>query len=875
MGSAQVRRQLRPRRAPNLVSRSTEQERPAPGLIDLRSIASLQTLAGNRAARSAIRSVQRDPLDATADPNGYTSATGVHDVRKSGMTRIEVTGLAMGLSSGFQSSYKTKSGDTRSDEAGKTAEHPEHMAVVVMPDQIPEGRGLQVILHFHGFGFRGGDPYAGYLVAKGNQNVAAGTVRDVDQEHWEQQLGAVNAGRLAGQPLAAAILAQGRGPEDFGKTSTSEFVQDVLGKVPALSKITDIDVVLSAHSGGGFRISERIDEVTTADGRQVPAAKAGHAPDHATGLVVMFDAEAIGTVAGAATKKVKALAATLKGADEDTARDAIAAMPRFRFYFNLDGAYHSAYVAEWDALQGALARVPEPWRKGGSEITADDVVRFVPVFGEGVDHEHVISGGKPNRPSDQTDKQGSVADALRASLEPTSDRDKAFERSKLPEFRRLAAEARAAEAAVKRAAKEAEKKAKAAQKEAEKAAKKAAKKEKQPGSGAAPRREPGRVRSRSRPAPRGTGSEPTSAPPMTSTPTTSTAQRPGAGWRTSGMVSDYTFTEQHEQVLASQTKDEREADRTAFDRPARKRLGKLARNEKRGTITEAEATELTTLRALSERVAAAGSALKHEDVEEVLVAAGTNVTDWYGALEKGRFLNQPVHVHPALAARLTQAESALVADAKVNPGHLDAAGLGATLIHSVADMRLPKSATGGTSLSMHVFGLAVDLNYTENPFVGNVSTAVFDVISRATSLVDGTAVNIRPKLGSAGAAFDTLSGASKALSTYLSFAGAGDTALAALVRDHVPAPHEPTTLTGWVRQIDKDRAALDGGDFANHTAASQGFMNLDKALVLAMEAAGLTWGGTYGRGKDIMHFDLRAGEGAAIDHARNAHRANT
>ena len=51
-------------------------------------------------------------------------------------------------------------------------------------------------------------------------------------------------------------------------------------------------------------------------------------------------------------------------------------------------------------------------------------------------------------------------------------------------------------------------------------------------------------------------------------------------------------------------------------------------------------------------------------------------------------------------------------------------------------------------------------------------------------------------------------------------------------------------------------------------------MNLSKALVLAMADAGLTWGGQYGGGKDIMHFDLREGDGAAIDRARTAHKAS-
>jgi hypothetical protein len=167
----------------------------------------------------------------------------------------------------------------------------------------------------------------------------------------------------------------------------------------------------------------------------------------------MFDAEAIGSVAGAAAKKIRAIAKTLKGADAATARAAIAAMPRFRFYFRLDGGYHDPYVKQWGEIQAALKQVPAAWREGGSEMTVDDLVRFVAVYGEGVDHEHVISGGKPITETAETEKQGSLADALRASLDPRSDRDKAFDKSKLAQYRRVAAEARKAEREAKEAAK--------------------------------------------------------------------------------------------------------------------------------------------------------------------------------------------------------------------------------------------------------------------------------------------------------------------------------------------------------------------------------------------------------------------------------------
>src|ERR1041385_7245294 len=127
------------------------------------------------------------------------------------------------------------------------------MAVVLVPDQLDLDQPIQVILHFHGWGFRKGDPYAGYLVARG-KSPGAGTVRDVDQEHWEQQIAS-----LKGQGAQiVAILAQGRGKSDFGDFPkfTSDYVHDVLEKsgrteLKQLAENDNFSVVLSAHSGGG------------------------------------------------------------------------------------------------------------------------------------------------------------------------------------------------------------------------------------------------------------------------------------------------------------------------------------------------------------------------------------------------------------------------------------------------------------------------------------------------------------------------------------------------------------------------------------------------------------------------------------------------
>ena len=192
--------------------------------------------AGNRAVGRFVRSLQR--VD-------YTKP--VTNVEGSGITRLEVRDLRYGVDD-FWKSY----GGDASDERNKTKESPSHMAVVLVPDKLDLDQPVQVILHFHGWGFRTGDPYAGYLIAAAGSSAPAGTVRDVAQEHWEQQISS-----LKGQGAqVVAILAQGRGKSDFGSFPTFEYVRDVLekSKLPELVKLAESEnysIVLSAHSGGG------------------------------------------------------------------------------------------------------------------------------------------------------------------------------------------------------------------------------------------------------------------------------------------------------------------------------------------------------------------------------------------------------------------------------------------------------------------------------------------------------------------------------------------------------------------------------------------------------------------------------------------------
>ncbi|PYG01881.1 D-alanyl-D-alanine carboxypeptidase [Georgenia satyanarayanai] len=801
--------------------------------LDLPTVLEMQRTAGNlavtglltraRRRRPPPRRVQRAPLDPKQDPKGYTQPQGVKNVASSGTTRRVVTVPGFGVTGGFKAEYTHRRKDpktgemlevrTPSAERRMTEQSPDNTAVVVMPDVLDKNRPVQVVLHFHGFGFRGGtDPHAGYAVASGRSKNAAhgalGTVRDVDQEHWSQQIGAVNAARGATGPQTVAVLAQGRGRSEFGKVPTFPYVRAVLDAVPELAGVSDYSIVLSGHSGGGAtQVAGKVADLRDA---ATPPAD-GTRPARPADVVVMFDAEGVVSVMSWAVGKVRELAAALE-ADPAGGQALIDASPRFRGYFAEWGGYRTPYITANRMLKRALATVPAAWTLAGSSgpgTKVEDLFRIVAV--PGVRHETVISKEGPAT-------EGALADALTASTSPTSDRAQA-----LPWDARTVPELKAAKARAK-----------------------------------APAVQPLAVQ-RDDPA------VPAAAP----------AKPRATTWKTSDAASDYALTTADTTLLGSQTAAERAADRAAFGTAQLSRIRALTKAAKKRALIPEETTELTDLQALRTKVENANRALRRTDVEEILDDAGFTVAGWYGDIQKGSFLGVPAKVHTSLADRLTQAETALVGDAAVNPSGDDAKTLGATLgmYGTASDLRAPKNAVGGSSLSLHTFGLAVDLNYKGNPFLGNQGKTAPDVVARATSLVTGTAVDVLTQLGDAQASFTALKDANDALTTYFSYREpANRPLLDAKLTGRTAAAGEPTDAAGWIKVIEQDHAALkDKGDFKKHKPPEEGFLDLDERVVMALTGAGLTWGGTYRTAKDIMHFDLREGDGGKVNKARIAH----
>ncbi len=377
---------------------------------------------GNRAVGQLLRSLQRSPDWTKPQSN----------VAGSGITRLEVHGLAYGTGE-FQDSY---SGE-KSDEANKTAESPKQMAVVLVPDTLDPTQPVQIVVHFHGWGFRfddnAHDPYAGYLVAKGGAGrPAAGTVRDVDQEHWEQQIAS-----LKGQgSQVVTILAQGRGTSEFGDFPTFEYVRDVLLKsgrtdLEKVAKGETYSVVLSAHSGGGSKVIKTI----LAGGEAGTSDRTGLYPqdiDHKEGrvvnklqpvdLVVLYEAM---NVPGHVDLVMKWVDGQLDGLAAGLAMTTdgpgalFDATPVLRGYY---GKRNSGYAKRYCDLACRIekaieAKIPDQWRQDAADHFR--VIEVAGPHGGEVEHEQVISG-VGSSPS-----TGSVADALRAQRDPKSDRTQA------------------------------------------------------------------------------------------------------------------------------------------------------------------------------------------------------------------------------------------------------------------------------------------------------------------------------------------------------------------------------------------------------------------------------------------------------------------
>jgi hypothetical protein len=233
----------------------------------------------------------------------------------------------------------------------------------------------------------------------------------------------------------------------------------------------------------------------------------------------------------------------------------------------------------------------------------------------------------------------------------------------------------------------------------------------------------------------------------------------------------------------------------------------------------------------------------------------------------GRAVPSPVHI--VLAEHLRKVEGEFVATFVAKPGNeryagkekepatIAAAGDALGLSSDSGDFAGSRiSPTSSAKISMHMFGLAIDLNYTANPWVGQ-SEHNLDVTNKVFARM-GLLVAGHKFAYSHGLDYDTLAEMDTALEKYFSYLDDPTALQDKLNEPDLAVQWRGKTVAQATRIIQQDLDAVAGVWERDKSAAQKetikkgGFMDISKELRDGMQ---LDWGGsTYG---DMMHFDMR------------------
>lgn len=241
-----------------------------------------------------------------------------------------------------------------------------------------------------------------------------------------------------------------------------------------------------------------------------------------------------------------------------------------------------------------------------------------------------------------------------------------------------------------------------------------------------------------------------------------------------------------------------------------------------------------------------------------ILQAGSNVSSWEAGYNRNAsFLSMPIRggIHQELSARLNLARNYLLGQF---PGQGDSAIARNIGLYSISGLRSPANAVGGRRISNHAFGIAIDVNYSGNPFIGR-SARTDQIIARAIQFMTGTTLHIgQAQPGNLLQIRQRYEDASNAIRRYFAMRN-NPVAL----RAHMTRQRMNTSLKNvrkQLRQINLDyQNHYLRRELANRNPAA-GFIDLSQQLVEALgNQAGLLWGGQYPGGKDMMHFDWRNG----------------
>ncbi|HEY4994208.1 MAG TPA: hypothetical protein VII33_19230, partial [Nakamurella sp.] len=383
-----------------------------------------------------------------------------------GIRRIPVDDIPAGNQLEWSPTNKDPRDDADSEKA-RTKETAAGRAIVLRPKTLDVNHPIDVLLHLHGYTSRRWDPAAGWRQAKvpvTKDGKAYQPVRDVDQDRIEQQLATVTTSN----PQTLGILPQGVGHSFFGPDFVpGAYINEVIMRLEQINELPkptsgalQINLVLSAHSGGGHTVEKALRAEIDAPAKAAAAARAESraaarakrtgtsapptpptpAPGSSSATspatpsrvpavinpveVVLFEAinnpVELATVTEWVDLHLNRVKTALAGQTDPKERAmAIAACPILRAYRSRDASSDnvSRYNTRTEHIKAWFTR---PAQGGGLPVADKDELhkRFKVEALEGVvntkdlsSHEQVVAGlGTP--------EQGPLADALAARVDP-------------------------------------------------------------------------------------------------------------------------------------------------------------------------------------------------------------------------------------------------------------------------------------------------------------------------------------------------------------------------------------------------------------------------------------------------------------------------
>ncbi len=266
------------------------------------------------------------------------------------------------------------------------------------------------------------------------------------------------------------------------------------------------------------------------------------------------------------------------------------------------------------------------------------------------------------------------------------------------------------------------------------------------------------------------------------------------------------------------------------------------------------------------------------------IAAKLNPDNWFNNFTRdftflGRKLKKGQFVHIELGRLLKTLETKFTTDLGIS----DAKKVGDILLKNSTEGISGSRLTSSTAtFSMHMFGLAVDVNYLGNPFVeGGINSkkkppeefgdviAVNNILRNAAALMNTTPVlynqHVKDKFADR---YDYVAALDATIENYfklLDDSAALDNYLRASNSADWRGLSDKKAREKIQKNLDHLAGFLARKDYKDYFK-KHAILDFDKRFVVGMEKAGLHWGGDYG---DMMHFDLRkTGVGKYVDEAR-------